>query len=124
MTERVVVSIVALLGGLVFAYLIERMNADERRFVNRARRATGEVADKWIDGEGGTTISVRFSLDNQPFYFSAAGDASIGETVQVDYDPDEPDNAILSGKSRIGVGRMIVWGWLLLWGLTLMLASD
>ena len=113
MTERVVISIVAVLGGLVCAYLIERHNANMRRFAARATSVFGEVVDKWIEqGEGSVTmISVRFHHDKRPFYFSVASDVSVGEPVRVEFDPDEPDFAILAGTQPNIVGlRIIIWG--------------
>ena len=130
MTQQSVISIVAVLGGLVCAYLIERQNANIRRFAARATSVFGEVVDKWIEqGEDSsvTMISVRFYHDKRPFYFSVASKISIGEPVRVEYDPDEPDFGILAGREpNIVRLRIIIWGWIPLWGLGLkvLLSSD
>jgi hypothetical protein len=105
------IGIVAVAIGAVWTFTTAR-------FVSGAERTGGTVIDlsRSEDSEGSVTYSpiVRFKVEGRTIQFTASSSSSsppsVGERVEVLYDPDDPHDARLSGFLDLWGGPMIVGG--------------
>jgi Protein of unknown function (DUF3592) len=91
--------------GAVLIVVAAVMAVFTARFVATAERTEGTVIDlsRSEDSEGSVTYSpvVRFTADGRTIQFTSSSGSSsppsVGDRVEVLYDPDDPDDARLSG---------------------------
>jgi hypothetical protein len=120
MSEREWLGSIFLIAGMVAVYFLERGFAADRRFAARATPATGQVVDTWFETGGDSDVhyvSVKFTVaPDRSICFSAPGFESVGRTVDILYDPENPEDARRKGSVRLNrLGwRLITYGWMLL----------
>jgi hypothetical protein len=107
----VAVGLGLVVGGAVWAVLTIR-------FVEKAERVTGTVVDisRERDSEGSVFFHpvVRFTVDQRTITFrSSSGSGNppvIGDSVDVLYDPDDPQDAKLAGFVDLWLGPLVLGG--------------
>ncbi|GGV11908.1 hypothetical protein GCM10010182_34990 [Actinomadura cremea] len=116
MTRPLFFAAVFMLAGAFMIYNGVRQAADTSTLDDRGRRTTGTVLDtreKLANGGKNisrqTDIQVAFTAaDGTRHAFWARGEAAVGGTVDVHYDPENPETAIVGappdGRTPAGLG--------------------